>query len=76
MAELECEICYFKFDESDNCPRMLQCGHTYCHECIGKIIEQNSICPKCNKKIKANQAHHVPKNFYVLSLRVICVHEM
>ena len=52
MKTLECNICYTIYDENVHAPRMLQCGHTLCNDCIGKIADRNRLeisCPFCKK---------------------------
>ncbi|XP_078106601.1 uncharacterized protein LOC144518085 [Sander vitreus] len=50
--DLECSICFSQFNNVFRCPKMLQCKHTFCLECLARInvksAEPNSIqCPLC-----------------------------
>lgn len=50
--DLECAICFSQFNNVFRCPKMLQCKHTFCLECLARInvksAEPNAIqCPLC-----------------------------
>lgn len=50
--DLECSICFSEFNNVFRCPKMLQCKHTFCLECLARIniksAEPNAIqCPLC-----------------------------
>ncbi|XP_042276334.1 uncharacterized protein LOC121903404 [Thunnus maccoyii] len=50
--DLECAICFSQFNNIFRCPKMLQCKHTFCLECLARInvksTEPNAIqCPLC-----------------------------
>ncbi|XP_008297713.1 E3 ubiquitin-protein ligase TRIM33 [Stegastes partitus] len=50
--DLECSICFSQFNNVFRCPKMLQCQHTFCLECLARInvksAEPNAIqCPLC-----------------------------
>ncbi len=68
MLELICEICQKDFNTKRNVPKMLQCGHTICLECVIKI-QQKKIekCPFDKKTINMEEDKLV-NNFYILSL--------
>nr|XP_015195836.1 PREDICTED: RING finger protein 223-like [Lepisosteus oculatus] len=36
-AELECPVCYQEYNQGPKCPRMLECLHVFCTECLQKI---------------------------------------
>ena len=68
-VNVTCDICFDDFGEGKRCPRMLQCGHSYCHECIDKFIKsRSSCCPKCKKKITYLEVNQVPVNYSLVSL--------
>lgn len=50
--DLECAICFSQFNNVFRCPKMLQCKHTFCLECLARINvksrEPEAIqCPLC-----------------------------
>lgn len=50
--DLECSICFSQFNNVFRCPKMLQCRHTFCLECLARInvksAEPSAIqCPLC-----------------------------
>lgn len=50
--DLECSICFSQFNNVFRCPKMLQCRHTFCLECLARInvksAEPDAIqCPLC-----------------------------
>lgn len=44
---LQCSIC----NEIFNNPMRLDCGHTYCYDCIKNWISKKNQCPNCRQKI-------------------------
>lgn len=46
----ECSLCRELYDHQDIFPRILSCGHTFCTNCLEKLIKNKSIsCPDCRK---------------------------
>lgn len=50
--DLECSICFSQFNNVFRCPKMLQCKHTFCLECLARInvksAQPSAIqCPLC-----------------------------
>lgn len=50
--DLECSVCFSQFNNIFRCPKMLQCKHTFCLECLARInvksADPNAIqCPLC-----------------------------
>ncbi|KAM3857429.1 uncharacterized protein ACN63O_018450 [Diretmus argenteus] len=39
--EVECPICYQEYNQYNKCPRMLECLHVFCTECLQRI----RLCP-------------------------------
>jgi len=43
-----CEICYDEYNQ----PKLLPCGHTFCHRCLEKFVNPKLLveCPSCRKE--------------------------
>ncbi|CAN9509630.1 unnamed protein product [Ophioblennius macclurei] len=39
--DVECPICYQEYNQYNKCPRMLECLHVFCTECLQRI----QLCP-------------------------------
>ena len=67
---LECPICYEQFNESNLCPRMLSCGHSFCSSCLERLLHGNTIdCPTCKTPVNVTSGvAGVAKNFALLSI--------
>ena len=68
---LLCPICFEEFEENgDHVPRILPCHHTFCHSCVGKMIQNNTIeCPEDRRKHQApDQQKMFPQNKYILAM--------
>ena len=45
-----------KIAMSETIDRFLEpCGHTYCHTCLDKLTQTDSICPCCRKTFTKQQ---------------------
>uniref|UniRef100_A0A8C9TWS2 Si:ch73-335l21.2 n=1 Tax=Scleropages formosus TaxID=113540 RepID=A0A8C9TWS2_SCLFO len=80
-ADVECPICYQEYDQGGKCPRMLQCLHVFCTECLQRIQlapphaaearEAPAIaCPLCRHPtpLGAGDALSLPCNSRILAL--------
>jgi hypothetical protein len=66
---LSCFLCTEAYNASNKAPRFLPCGHTYCSECCGIILEQKpSRCPEDDTEISYSRIEEVPKNQALLKL--------
>ena len=51
---MECDICLTEWDPNKRIPRLLSCGHTFCQECLIRMLQKskkekkNFQCPTCN----------------------------
>jgi len=48
-SKLHCPICYNCFNNKDNIPFFLNCGHTFCKCCLDQLAQR--YCPLCNQFI-------------------------
>ena len=39
----ECIVCLCPFDDTSHCPRVLNCGHSLCEDCIGSLTNSRVI---------------------------------
>lgn len=67
-----CEICLEPFgNQKKNVPRVLACGHTFCHCCSEKMAEKDYIkCPldRLCSGIQGSLEESLPKNYAVLNM--------
>ncbi|EFO99405.1 hypothetical protein CRE_22483 [Caenorhabditis remanei] len=62
-----CEICTDEFNEDENLPKALGCGHTVCAKCLKNLNEYNDrivMCPFCRK---IWQIKNCPTNLIILN---------
>ena len=67
---MNCQICFLEFDVSKSIPRVLPCGHSFCIDCITKIISKNPYidCPLCKKRHNIRDPALLPKNYDLIDL--------
>jgi hypothetical protein len=71
---MECGVCLNDWDADNFVPKMLTCGHTYCHKCliwIYKDKDQIITCPTCcvvHKFENKEAVNALIRNFTLLSL--------
>ncbi|CAO4366244.1 unnamed protein product [Caenorhabditis nigoni] len=71
-----CEICEQEFQQIDKrVPRILGCGHTYCHTCLVQLAKNtpksSAVCCPVDKKytiLHDNKVDQLPKNFTVMHM--------
>ncbi|XP_036404330.1 RING finger domain-containing protein [Megalops cyprinoides] len=79
-AEVECPICYQEYNQGGKCPRMLECLHVFCTECLQRIQmlpsqppDPNSppsiSCPLCRHPtpLETGDALSLPCNSRILA---------
>ncbi|XP_027020849.1 RING finger domain-containing protein [Tachysurus fulvidraco] len=78
--ELECPVCYQEYDQDCKLPRMLECLHVFCTECLHNIQlsplhppDPNSpasiSCPLCRHStpLESGDTHSLPCNSRILA---------
>ncbi|XP_016325330.1 uncharacterized protein LOC107675484 [Sinocyclocheilus anshuiensis] len=78
--EVECPVCYQEYDQDSKLPRMLECLHVFCTECLRKIQltplhppDPNSApsisCPLCRHStpLQGGDAYSLPCNSRILA---------
>ncbi|KAL0189348.1 hypothetical protein M9458_016447, partial [Cirrhinus mrigala] len=78
--EVECPVCYQEYDQDSKLPRMLECLHVFCTECLCKIQltplhppDPNSApsisCPLCRHStpLQGGDAYSLPCNSRILA---------
>ena len=63
-GHLSCPICYELYKK----PKYLPCYHSYCEECLVKLVMQSNItCPECRKTsvVPSGGVKQLPNNFFI-----------
>ena len=63
-GHLSCPICYELYKK----PKYLPCYHSYCEECLVKLVVQSNItCPECRKTsvVPSGGVKQLPNNFFI-----------
>lgn len=68
-----CSVCENRYNEQERCPLLLECGHSYCKDCLFKLFSSSADtslpCPRCRHvSLVGNSVYSLKKNFAVLSL--------
>ena len=68
--DIACPICYDHYNDKDKIPHILQCGHTFCQNCLMDLRTSNILtCPTCRKYF-APDVKQLIKNFTILGKRI------
>ncbi|XP_068227214.1 uncharacterized protein [Palaemon carinicauda] len=65
----DCGVCFREFNEAKRCPRILECFHTVCTDCIEGLIKRNDKrCPFCREGFEMDCINDIRINEQVLDL--------
>lgn len=68
---LECPICLETYNQELMRPKLLQCGHTVCRQCLEKLLANtiNGVrCPFCSKVSRMSSISQLADNLTVLKI--------
>ncbi|KAK0146880.1 E3 ubiquitin-protein ligase TRIM32 [Merluccius polli] len=68
---LECPICLETYSQDQLRPKLLQCGHTVCRQCLERLLAStiNGVrCPFCSKVSRMSNISQLADNLTVLKL--------
>ncbi|XP_068608677.1 E3 ubiquitin-protein ligase TRIM32 [Brachionichthys hirsutus] len=68
---LECPICLETYNPEQMRPKLLQCGHTVCRQCLEKLLANtiNGVrCPFCSKVSRMSSISQLADNLTVLKI--------
>lgn len=75
--ELECKICYSRYDATSRRPKVLQCQHRLCCKCLHRLLLQTGeelvvTCPFCRQEthVRHNQLWLMEEDTQILSLLI------
>lgn len=49
-AEMDCQVCYALYYD----PITTSCGHTFCRNCLHRILDHSRHCPICRRQLTIN----------------------
>ncbi|XP_064828137.1 E3 ubiquitin-protein ligase TRIM32 [Oncorhynchus masou masou] len=68
---LECPICLETYNQEQLRPKLLQCGHTVCRQCLEKLLAStiNGVrCPFCSRVSRMSSISQLADNLTVLKI--------
>lgn len=68
---LECPICLETYNQDQLRPKLLQCGHSVCRQCLEKLLAStiNGVrCPFCSKVSRMSSISQLADNLTVLKI--------
>lgn len=69
--DIACPICFDTYNDKDKIPRILQCGHTFCQNCLMDLRTSNILtCPTCRKYFSPDVKQLI-KNFTILGEQIL-----
>ncbi|KAL4003809.1 zinc-RING finger domain family protein [Acanthocheilonema viteae] len=64
-----CQVCFEPFKQNICIPKLLPCGHSFCHDCV-TALKFNSIyifkCPICRYSFPLRYDTNFPTNYSLL----------
>ncbi|OIW15436.1 hypothetical protein TanjilG_28635 [Lupinus angustifolius] len=68
-----CSVCQTRYNENEQVPLLLQCGHGFCKDCLSRMFSSSPdstlTCPRCRHvSTVGNSVQALRKNFAVLAL--------
>jgi hypothetical protein len=71
QKQMDCNICFEKFDRQLRKPININCGHTFCAHCLNNLKARNNhSCPSCRQEIKNEQPNYTVLDLLDLNLIV------
>ncbi|KAK0386316.1 hypothetical protein NLU13_6153 [Sarocladium strictum] len=49
-SEMDCQVCYALYYD----PLTTSCGHTFCRNCLHRILDHSRYCPICRRQLTVN----------------------
>ena len=69
VSDLSCPLCNKLYNRDTRCPRILPCGHTFCHLCLSELFTHRVVrCPEDLISLATRKAAELPQNHIVLKL--------
>lgn len=79
MITPECPLCFHPYTNVgyDKSPRVLNCGHTFCHSCLHKTFvdpdkypkkKKRRDCPVCKKDGVYTPVEQIPLNYALIDV--------
>eukprot|EP00924_Labyrinthula_sp_SR-Ha-C_P004137 snap_masked-scaffold_3-processed-gene-15.48-mRNA-1 protein AED:0.41 eAED:0.57 QI:0/-1/0/1/-1/1/1/0/118 len=67
-VDAECAICKEEKKKGDSVVE-IECGHTYCEECIVPWLKKNNSCPVCRHELPTNDKEYERKKVHEERIR-------
>ncbi|XP_026284391.2 uncharacterized protein LOC113210553 [Frankliniella occidentalis] len=64
---VQCPLCFEQFDMQDRLPKLMNCGHTYCLDCLTRHVKMSGgakTCPKC-RQVFSEAPFFLKNNFHI-----------
>ena len=64
---MECAVCLDQYNHTNNIPKSLPCGHTFCRACLASLynkdLTRSISCPTCRDKTTFSSVDDIQTNF-------------